>query len=350
MLMTRSARLEGLLCAVAGAVAFSGKAVLAKMMYRLGADAISVVGMRMAMSLPLFMLMIWWSSRAGTPGNPTSPTSARRLVWQVIGLGFCGYYLASTLDFLGLQYISASLERAILYLNPTMVLVLSALFFRKPVQRSQWLAVGVAYVGVCIVWMHDWQAALAVGAAATVHGLSAIEAVSLGSVLIFGSALSYAVYLMGSGAMVQSYGSMWLVGRASAVACLLCVVQWGLTWWTTTGRIGDVAGLSWQVYALSAINAVFCTVLPIWLVMQGVKRLGAATAAQVGMVGPLSTIWMAAWFLDEPVTASLLAGTAAILMGILLLARSPKETLASTPAATVESDPQAARASRKQST
>ncbi|MFN4265463.1 MAG: DMT family transporter [Aquabacterium sp.] len=333
MLMTRSARVEGLLCAAAGAVAFSGKAILAKMMYRLGADAISVVGMRMAMSLPLFMVMIWWTSREVHSGRIVAPKLTGRLGWQVVGLGFCGYYLASTLDFMGLQYISASLERAILYLNPTMVLVMSALFFRQQVRLLQWLAVGVAYVGVCIVWLHDWQAALAVGASTWVHGLSAVEAVSLGSLLVFGSALSYAIYLMGSGAMVQTYGSMWLVGRASAVACLFCITQWVLTCWGTSGSVGGLMAWTWEVYALSAINAVFCTVLPIWLVMRGVQRLGAATAAQIGMVGPLSTIWMAAWFLDEPISASLLVGTGAILMGILLLAKVPKQPLSATPGA-----------------
>lgn len=322
MLMTRSAQIEGLLCAVVGAVAFSGKAVLAKMMYRLGADAISVVGMRMAMSLPLFLLMIWWSSRDSSSHSKPG-TAAQRVGLKLVGLGFCGYYLASTLDFLGLQYISASLERAILYLNPTMVLVLSALFFGKRVQPSQWLAVGVAYVGVCVVWLHDWHAAWAVGTVSVVHGLSAIEAVSLGSVLIFASALSYAVYLMGSGAMVQSFGSLWLVGRASAIACVFCVAQWVLTWWATDARVGALSAWTWQIYALSGVNAVFCTALPIWLVMRGVQLLGAATVAQVGMVGPLSTIWMAAWLLDEPITFSLLLGTSAILAGILLLARVP---------------------------
>jgi drug/metabolite transporter (DMT)-like permease len=108
------------------------------------------------------------------------------------------------------------------------------------------------------------------------------------------------------------------------VACLLCLLQWGLVAWWTDGRLGGVTALPWQAYALSAFNAVACTVLPVWLVMRGVQLLGASLAAQVGMVGPLSTIWMAAWWLGEPVTGRLMLGTVAILAGIVILTRAGK--------------------------
>lgn len=309
---------RGLACAGLGAIAFSGKAIVAKLMYKLGADAISVVGLRMAMAFPMFLAMAWWSTR--TSAEPPPPT--RRQWWQIAGLGITGYYLASTLDFMGLQYISASLERAILYLNPTLVLILSAIVYRQHVGAMRWLAVLLAYSGVAMVWLHDWDSAQLVSSAQAQHGLSAIEAITLGSVLILGSALSYAVYLMGSGQLVQQLGSLSLVGRASCVACGLCMIQWILVLTFTDGRIGSLSALPWQAYALSAVNAVACTVLPVWLVMRGVQLLGASLAAQVGMVGPLSTIWMAAWWLGEPVTPRLMMGTAAILAGIVLLSRA----------------------------
>lgn len=321
MPQTRKYFIQGLVCAAAGAVAFSGKAIVAKLIYRMGGDAIAVVGMRMAMALPLFLFMAWWAGR--TAGFADSEPLTNRTRWQIVGLGVTGYYLASTLDFLGLQYISASLERAILYLNPTMVLILSALWFGRPIRRIQLASMGLAYGGVAVVWLHDWNAAsLVAGQASTSPEHHAMSTIMVGSVLVLLSALSYSIYLMGSGSMVQKHGSLWLVGWASSVACVLCLLQWVVVYGVTHGRLGGFEHLPWQAWGLSAINAVFCTALPVWLVMRGVQLLGATVAAQVGMVGPLSTIWMAAWTLNEPITPRLLLGTGAILGGILLLTRS----------------------------
>jgi drug/metabolite transporter (DMT)-like permease len=289
-------------------------------MYRHGADAFSVVGLRMAMALPMFMLMAWWAGRAGRDGEAVGVSAlSRRQVWQVVGLGFTGYYLASTLDFMGLQYISASLERAILYLNPSLVLLMSVWWLRQRLRAMQVLAMGISYAGVLVVFLHDWDVAHLVATSAS--GLDARSAVAIGSALVFLSALSYAIYLMGSGQLVQRLGSLRLVGLASCAACLMCLAQWWVVHAWSHGRLGAVAHLPWQVWALSALNATACTVLPVWLVMRGVQLLGASVAAQVGMVGPLSTIWLASWFLDEPVTARLMVGTGTVLLGILVLTR-----------------------------
>lgn len=317
--LRHSHRTQGLLFAVLGAIAFSGKAVLAKLMYRMGADPFAVVGLRMLMAFPMFLAMAWWAGRAQQAGGGV-PRLTGRQWWQIVGLGFCGYYLASTLDFMGLKYISASLERAILYLNPTIVLILSALWLGQTVRLQQVLAMLLSYVGVVVVWMHDWDSATLVAAGA--HDLDAHRAIMVGSVLVFLSALSYAIYLMGSGQLVQRFGSMRLVGLASCAACGMAVLQWWAVAHLTAGAQGGVAHLPWQAWALSALNATCCTVLPVWLVMRGVQLLGATMASQAGMVGPLSTIWMAAWWLGEPVTWRLLVGTGTVLAGIVMLARS----------------------------
>lgn len=309
--------------AVVGAMAFSGKAIVAKLMYKLGADAFTVVGLRMALAFPMFLCMAWWSGRVMAPASVPAARLTRRQWWQVAGLGFTGYYLASTLDFLGLQYISASLERAILYLNPTLVLILSAMFLHQRIRPAQWAAVALAYIGVALVWFHDWDMAHLVSAGRP-HGLTAGGAVALGSLLVLGSALSYAIYLMGSGELVQRLGSLRLVGYASCMACGLCVLQWVVVHGLSQGRLGAVMHLPWQAWALSLLNAVVCTVLPVWLVMRGVQLLGASLASQVGMVGPLSTIWMAAWWLGEPVGLRLVLGTAAVLAGIVVLTRASR--------------------------
>ncbi|MES2091986.1 MAG: DMT family transporter [Pseudomonadota bacterium] len=331
-----SRRTLGLTLAALGAIAFSGKAIVAKLMYRYGVDAFTVVGLRMLLALPLFALMAWWAGRP-VAGQALERLDARTW-WQIVGLGFCGYYLASILDFLGLQYISASLERAVMYLNPTLVLVLGVLFRSERPRPAQIGAVLLAYAGVAIVWLHDWDAVTAPAAAATAAGLDAVQAMTAGSLLVFGSALSYAVYLMGSAKLVRRIGSSRLVGLASMVACALALVQWAVVFWSDRAivdwlprapvladlpsRGGQFAGIPWEVWGFSLINAVACTVLPVWLVMRGVQLLGASMASQVGMVGPLSTIWMAAAFLGEPVTGRLMLGTGVILLGIVWLARA----------------------------
>jgi drug/metabolite transporter (DMT)-like permease len=314
-----SSRTQGLIYALLGAIAFSGKAILAKLMYKLGADPFAVVGMRMAMAFPLFLAMVWWSARRGPASPDAIGRLSRRQWWQIIGLGFAGYYLASTLDFVGLKYISASLERAILYLNPSIVLVLSALWLGKRIQRAQLVAMSISYVGVVIVWLHDWDVASLVAARA--QGMGPMAAISLGSVCVFFSAVSYAVYLMGSGQLVQRMGSMRVAGLASCAACFMATAQWLMLYLVSKGQTGNVAQLPWQVWALSLLNATACTVLPVWLVMRGVQLIGASMASQAGMVGPLSTIWMAAWWLGEPVTWRLMVGTGAVLVGVLVLAK-----------------------------
>jgi len=319
-------------------------------MYRHGVDAFTVVGLRMMLALPFFLAMAWWSTRPvdGPEGAAADGQAAGRLMpgdgWRIVGLGFCGYYLASTLDFLGLQYISASLERAILYLNPTLVLLLGVAFKGERPRPAQIGAVLLAYAGVAVVWLHDWSVVASPSALATSSGLDAAQAVMVGSLLILGSALSYAIYLMGSGSLVGRLGSLRLVGLASTVACGLALVQWAVVAWgghLASGWLPSApavavssgvqagaqlsvtwAGIPWQVWGLSLLNAIACTVLPVWMVMRGVQLLGASMASQVGMVGPLSTLWMASWFLGEPITGRLMLGTAAILVGVVWLAKA----------------------------
>lgn len=313
-----SRRLQGLAFALAGAVAFSGKAILAKLMYRTGADAFAVIGLRMAMALPLFLVIAWWTGRSGQGAAPRVSLS-RRERWQIAGLGFCGYYLASTFDFLGLQYISAALERAILYLNPAIVLLLSALWFRQRVSVAQVVAMALAYAGVMLVWGHDLDVAHM--AAASAGGVSPGHAVAIGSVLVFLSATAYALYLIGSGRLVARVGSARLIGLASSVACVVTLVQWAVVWLGSGGAMGSLQGLPLEVYTMSLLNATACTVLPMWFVMRGVALLGASTASQIGMVGPLSTIWMASIWLNEPISTRLLAGTAVVVVAVLMLGR-----------------------------
>jgi drug/metabolite transporter (DMT)-like permease len=286
----------GLLLAGGGAVAFSGKAIIAKLAYRHGVDAITLVMYRMLFALPLFLLLAWWAGRG-------KPALARRDWGVVAGLGFSGYYLASTLDFAGLQYISASLERLILYLNPTLVLLLSVFVFRKRVGALQLLAMGISYAGVLLVFAHEL-------------GSQGPQAV-LGAMLVFGSAISYAVYLAYSGQEVRRLGALRLTGLASTVACVLCIAQFLLL------RPLTAAVVAPEVIWLSLLNAGPCTFAPVLMVMLAIDRIGATLTAQTGMIGPLSTLMMGVLILGEPMNTWIAAGTALVLTGVWLLARAP---------------------------
>ncbi len=283
----------GLLMAALGAVGFSGKAIIAKLAYRHGVDALTLVMYRMLFALPWFLLLSVWASRG-------KPALERRDGWVVCGLGFSGYYLASTLDFMGLQYISANLERLILYLNPTLVLAMGVVLFKRSVTGRQMVALAVSYGGVLLVF----------GQEITHVGPHAL----LGAALVFGSALSYAVYLVLSGEEVRRLGALRLTGLASTVACVLCIAQFAAL------RPLSAMVVAPEVIGLSLLNAVLCTFAPVLLMMLAIERVGATLAAQTGLIGPMSTIAMSVLLLGEPFTAGLAAGTALVVAGIWLLA------------------------------
>jgi drug/metabolite transporter (DMT)-like permease len=287
--------LPGLLLALFGSIAFSGKAIIVKLAYRHGVDAVTLITYRMLFALPMFLALAWWAGRG-------KAALERRDWWVVCGLGFCGYYLASFLDFAGLQYISASLERLILYLNPTLVLALGVLLFKRRVGARQLVALAVSYCGVLVVFGHE----------VTLAGAH----VALGAALVFGSALSYAVYLVYSGEEVKRLGALRLTGLATTVACVLCIVQFLVL------RPISALAVAPEVVWLSVLNATVCTFAPVLMVMMAIERIGAALAAQTGMVGPLSTILMGVLILGEPFTAWVAAGTVLVLAGIWLLTRA----------------------------
>jgi len=284
----------GLLLAVLGAIGFSGKAIIVKLAYRHGVDAITLLMWRMLLALPFFLAMAWWAGR----GKP----ALTRRDWRDIGvLGFTGYYLASYLDFAGLAYITASLERLILYLNPTLVLLLSVVFFHHRLQARQVIALAISYAGVVAVFAHELS----------FQGVDT----ALGAALVFASAVSYAVYLSLSGKVVQRLGSLRLAGLASTVACVLCIAQFAVLKPLSTAAVPE------PVLWLSLLNATACTVAPVLMVMLAIARIGAPLSSQVGMVGPMSTILMGVVILGEPMNAWIVFGTALVMTGVFLVSR-----------------------------
>ena len=288
----------GLLLAMAGSIAFSGKAIIVKLAYRHGVDAVTLVMYRMLFALPWFVLMAWWAGRG-------KAALTRRDWLGVVGLGFCGYYLSSFLDFWGLEYISASLERLILYLNPTLVLVLGWVLFKKRITHRQGVAMAISYAGVLLVFGHEVSLA----------GTHA----ALGAFLVLLSAITYATYLTYSGQMVQRLGALRLAGLAPTVACFFCILQFALLKPMASAQVPE------QVLWLSLLNAIACTVLPVLLVMMAIERIGPGLTAQTGMIGPMSTLLMGVFILGEPFNMWILMGTALVLSGVFWVARLPAQ-------------------------
>ena len=293
----RKSLAPGLALATFGAIAFSGKAIIVKLAYRHGVDAVTLIMLRMLFALPLFALMAWWAGRG-------KPALTRRDGFGVVGLGFSGYYLSSFLDFAGLAYITASLERLILYLNPTLVLLFGWIVYRRRITRWQFAGMAVSYSGVLLVFGHEVS-------------LGQSAAAAWGALLVFLSAVSYAVYLVASGEFVKRLGSLRLVGLATSVACLLCIAQFLLL--RPMGAAFEVAP---EVIWLSVLNATLCTAVPVLAVMMAIERIGPAMAAQTGMVGPMSTILMGVLLLGEPFTVWIAAGTVLVVAGIFVFTRT----------------------------
>lgn len=278
------------------AVAFSGKAIIIKLAYRHGVDAVTLLALRMMFSAPLFLLLAWWSTRAPDVQALSGPD-----LRAVAALGLVGYYLASYFDFLGLQHITAALERLVLFLYPTFVLLLSAMLFGRHITSRDMAAVLLSYVGIALVFAHDLT---------TQQG-----DVVLGSAWVLLSALLYAIYLLGSGRLVGRVGSLRFSCYAGLVSCVAVLAHYAIA----TPDLRLIVSQPAPVYGLSILMAVASTVLPIVLTSEGIRRIGASHASVLGSVGPVATIFLGFLFLGEEITAIQLAGAALVMAGVLSL-------------------------------
>lgn len=289
-------RTTGFVFAAVGAFGFAFKAILIKAAYRYGTDPETLLCLRMGYALPLLVVMAWALQRR-------EPRKLTRTDWlELSTLGVLGYYLASYLDFLGLHYISAALERIVIYIYPTLVLLMSALFLGKPLTKRVVLLLGLSYAGVALAVAPDVHA----GHPNTLLGVA----------LVLGSSLCYALYLLRSGHTVLRLGSARVTAYATGIASVLCMLQF------IALRPLSALAQPWQVHALSISMAVFSTVLPIWLVAEAVRRLGAPTASMFGSLGPVFTIALAWLVLDEPVSALQLAGAGIVIVAVSRLTQS----------------------------
>ncbi len=292
--MSRHATLTGIALVLVSAVLFSTKSIFIKLAYQEDVLPIALLALRMVSALPFFLVMVVLAER-----HKDRVTLHRRDWGALILLGFGGYYLASLLDFLGLQYISAGLERLVLFLYPTMTVLLTAFVLKQRVSKLTWLAIAVSYVGMALVVWDD------------MHHPS--EHLALGMLLVFGSALSYAIYLVGSGEMIQRIGATRFTGIALSISCLCCLLHFLLS--------APVSALyvSPRVWILGLILGVVCTVIPATLLTNGIRRIGASQAALIGAVGPVATLYLGYVVLGETLSWLQGLGTVFVLAGVLLV-------------------------------
>jgi drug/metabolite transporter (DMT)-like permease len=289
-----SYRTWGLIFALAGTLAFSFRPILIKLSY--AAHPVSpatLLFLRMTLSLPFFLAVGWWLRNQ-------EPRLSGRDWAAVAALGFIGYYLASFLDFLGLQYVGAGVGRLIMFLYPTLVLLLSFLFLKKSPTWRQMLALVVSYAGIALVVSNQVSA----------ENRSFV----LGALLIFGGALAYAAYLVAGSQVVRRVGSMRFTAYSMAVSTVPAVVQFFVM-----EAPGTALALPAQVWLYVLVLATFITVLPVFLQAEALKRIGANEFALIGAVGPVSAAVMSALALDEPFTAAQVLGAGLVIAGVLLI-------------------------------
>jgi drug/metabolite transporter (DMT)-like permease len=287
-------RWTGVLFALAGTVAFAFRPVLIKLGYEAApVSATTLLFLRMVLSLPFFAAVAWWLRQA--------PPIARRDWLGIIGLGFLGYYLASLLDFLGLQYVPAGIGRLIMFLYPTLVVILSALFLARRPTRRELVSLGMTYAGIALVLSHQLGVT-------PEHRLFA-----LGAALIFGSSMCYAVYLVTGSQLVKKVGSMRFTAYTMMVSTVPAVVQFALL---ESPAALELPGVVW-VYAV--LLATVCTVLPVFLVAEALKRIGANQFALIGALGPLTTVLADFVLLEGALTPLQLVGGSLVVAGVLLV-------------------------------
>jgi drug/metabolite transporter (DMT)-like permease len=293
--LARHRALWGPLLVVIAATGFSFKAIFIKILYaEFPVDPETLLALRMLLSLPFFLLM--------TALSRDSARQIERRDWlMLIAMGFVGYYLSSYLDFLGLQYISAGLERLILFLQPTMVVLLSALFFKTAIRRHHAVSLGLSYSGIALVFAANLQIA------------PDPHAVLIGGGLVFMSALFYAFYMIGSGRVIPRVGAARFTGYASSAACAFAIGQFFAL--RGAGALIQPAKVYWLCGAMALIS----TAMPIWLMAEGIKRIGANQVAMIAAIGPVLTIFFGWSILGEAITPVQIIGAALVLAGVLLV-------------------------------
>ncbi|MEN3324537.1 DMT family transporter [Mariniflexile soesokkakense] len=286
--------ISGILIGILGIVLFSSKAVMVKLAYQYQVDALSLLLLRMVFSFPFYLIIAIIYSRKENPAI----VFKNDYYWLAF-FGIVGYYLSSYFDFVGLVFIKASLERIILFLYPTIIIVFNKLFLKKPINLTQVLAISLTYIGILITFWGE----------VAISGTDTY----IGGFFILLCALTYASYLVGSGWLIPKFGVVKFTSYAMIISCICVFIHFGLF-----SKV-DIFGLQWEVYLLGFLIAIFATVIPSYLVSESINRISSSNFAVIAGFGPISTIILAGVFLNEILTLLQLFGALVVIFGILLV-------------------------------
>ncbi|MFM8833531.1 MAG: DMT family transporter [Cytophagales bacterium] len=296
--------ISGFLTAFFGAILFSTKAILVKLAYRdMGVDPVTLLALRMIFSLHIFLISAWLVS-----GRVENRKFTNRQWISVAIIGCLGYYVSSFLDFWGLQYVTAGIERLILFVYPTLVLIISTVYFKQKIQPTQMLAIGITYIGLVIAFVGEVDSRLV-----------QTNDFYFGSLLVFCCAITYATYIVGSGRLIPVVGPAKFNSYAMVFASIAVLLHFFIT------SNVSLLNLSTGTYVYGFLMAIFATVLPSYLMAEGIKRIGSGNTAIVGSVGPVSTLALAYFLLGESFSIEQIIGTIMILLGVYIIGRFKPE-------------------------
>lgn len=296
---------SGILLAVTSAVLFSTKTIFIKLAYQYQVDPISLLTLRMLFSLPFFIFVAFYTSR-----KKGAKAVGKNGFISIISLGIVGYYLASLFDFIGLQYISAGLGRLILFLYPTLILIISSLFLKHQITKKEIFALILSYIGIGLVCIDE--------------PIFIPKDFYFGIFLVFLSAFCYAIYLSFGITQIKKIGSNRYTALAMSVSCIAVVLHF-----LSTKNISDLIQVK-EVYFYAIALCIFSTVLPAFLMSEAINQLGAVKTSLLSTFGPIATIFFATLFLDEKMSFLQILGVAIILIGIIQI-KSIKQKIKTPP-------------------
>ncbi|MFT6746647.1 MAG: drug/metabolite transporter (DMT)-like permease [Glaciecola sp.] len=298
--LSKSKNTQGVILAIVGALMFSSKAILVKFCYGYGLDKLSLLFLRMSFALPVYVLIALVQQRKSQTNNLSKKD------WLIlVVIGIIGYYFASFLDFWGLQYIGAGLERLILFLYPTMTVILGAIILKKKIKRVQVLAIVIAYLGIGIAFFDQINA---------VHN----DNFWFGSLLVFLSALTFSFYLIGSEKLVTKLGVLKFTSYCMVISCVAVIIHFNIQ--STT----SIFSYRWEAYAVALCVAVFNTIIPSFIISSAIYRIGSAKTSILSSVGPVFVLIVAAIFLGESITVAKVIGAFVVIAGVWLISKGKK--------------------------
>ncbi len=288
----------GFLLAIIGTALFSLKSIFIKLAYMQGLDADSVLMLRMAVALPIYLLILMWLIKQ----PKKRPDKLQKNIFKMFFLGFIGYFLSSWLDLKGLETISAQLERLTLFTYPILVAVLGALFFKTPLTKNIIAALLITYAGVWLVFNQELSLS--------------DENVAFGTLMVFLAALNFSLYVLLGKKVIHEVGSLWFTSIAMIVSSVFVLLYYALFFSYSDLSVSLLAWL-WVV-----LLAIFSTVIPSFMIAEAIAKIGPAQTGVIGTLGPMVTIVLAVWFLNEPFTLFHGLGIVLVVLGVSILTRA----------------------------